>query len=398
MLDRLRGWFRAPEAKSLANPSPEEFELFTGLQLGSLAVTADTALRVPAVAAAVRVISEAAATLDVAVVEIGADGRETPVPSHPVAQLLKGEVNGWTSGFELVRDLVATALIKDKGAAAYVNWIGNEPAEIIHYRAGVIDVDLTAETGEPRYRIGGREIPASSILHVRGPFDRSPVSLAAEAIGLARLMERRAGKLFDTAARPGGVVSFPETLKMDEDALKRAKAHWKAVHESPEASGKTAFLFNGATFEALEFKSTDAQFLELRRFQIEEIARGFNLPAHMIGDLTKANYNSLEAKNREFLSYSLEPWLRALEAAFRRALFRPDDRKRYAVRFDRDDLTRANLTERATAINSLRASEVLSADEGRDWLGMPPRADGRGGEYGNPNINPKQPAAPDGGA
>lgn len=396
MLDRLRGWFRAPEAKSLANPSPEEFELFTGTLAGSLAVTAETALRVPAVAAAVRVISEAAATLDVAVVEIGADGRETPVPSHPVAELLKGEVNGWTSGFELVRDLVATALIKDKGAAAYVNWVGNEPAEIILYRAGVIDVDLTAETGEPRYRIGGAEIPAASILHVRGPFERSPVSLAADAIGLARVMERRAGKLFDSAARPGGVIEFPERL--DEDAFKRMKAAWQAAHETSEGTGRTAILWDGAKFTPFEFKSTDAQFLELRRFQIEEIARGFNLPAHMIGDLTKANYNSLEAKNREFLSYSLEPWLRAVEAACRRGLFRPADRKRFAVRFDRDDLTRANLTERANAINSLRASEVLSADEGRDWLGMPPRADGKGGEYGNPNINPKQPAAPEGGA
>jgi len=396
MLDRLRGWFRAPEAKSLANPSPEEFELFTGTLAGSLAVTAETALRVPAVAAAVRVISEAAATLDIAVVEIGADSRETPVPSHPVAQLLKGEVNGWTSGFELVRDLVATALIKDKGAAAYVNWIGNEPAEIIQYRAGVIDVDLTAETGEPRYRIGGAEIPASSILHVRGPFERSPVSLAAEAIGIARVMERRTGKLFENAARPGGWISAPNTRT--EDEVRRMKAHWNSTYATAENTGLTPVLYDQAEFHQLEFKSTDAQFLELRRFQIEEIARGFNLPAHMIGDLTKANYNSLEAKNREFLSYSLEPWLRAVEAAFRRALFRPADRKRFAVRFDRDDLTRANLTERATAINSLRASEVLSADEGRDWLGMPPRADGKGGEYGNPNINPKQPAAPEGGA
>lgn len=380
----------ALETKSLANPSGEEIAIFTGAVPGSFAVSAATALQVPAVSAAIRTISEAAATLDIGVVRIEG-GKEVPDPNHPVAKLLNGDVNDWTSGFELIRDLVAAALTRDQGGLAWVNWVDEKPAEIILYRPGVLQADLTAETGEPKYKIGAREVPARNILHLRGPFDRSPLTLAREAIGLAKTMEKRAGKLFDNSARPGGVIEFPD--KLDADAFARMKKAWRETHESADSSGKTAILWDGAKFNALEFKSTDAQFQELRLFQVQEIARAFNIPAHMIGDLTKASYNSLESKNREFLSYCLEPWLRALEATLRRALFTPDERNSYAVRIDRDDLTRASLTERATAINSLRASEVLSADEGRDWLGMPPRADGKGREYANPNITVK-PAAP----
>ena len=87
---------------------------------------------------------------------------------------------------------------------------------------------------------------------------------------------------------------------------------------------------------------------------------------------------------REFLSYTLEPWLRATEGALRRALFAPEERAQYAVRFDRDDLTRADLSTRSTVINSLTASRVINPNEGRGWLGLPPRAGGE--EFINPNI------------
>lgn len=174
--------------------------------------------------------------------------------------------------------------------------------------------------------------------------------------------------------------------KMDADALKLFKENWRQTHESPDASGRTAILWDDASFDALEWKSVDQQFLEMRREQIAEIARAFCIPASMIGDLTKSNYNSLENKHREFWSTTVEPWLRALEGALRRSLLTEDERGRLAVRFDRDDFGRADLASRATAINSLRASEVLSADEGRSWLGLGPRSDGKGGEFANPNI------------
>jgi len=385
----LQSYFRAPERKSLSAPTAEEYSLFTGIPAGSYAVSVSTALTVPAVSSAVQTIAEAVASLDVSVVEIDGD-RETPLPDHPVTKLLQGDVNDWQSGYELLRDLVSQALTYDRGGAAYINWLNDRPAELIHYKPGVIDVDTTLDTGEPRFRINGRDVLARNILHLRGPFDRAPVSRAREAIGLAKVMETRAARLFDKGARPGGVVRFK--TKMDEESLKLFKSNWRETHENPEASGRTAILWDDAEFEQLEWKSTDAQFLEMRREQVAEIARAFNIPASMIGDMTKSNFNTLESKHREFWSTTMEPWIKALEGALRRSLLTDDERGRLAIRFDRDDMSRSDLTARATAINSLRASEVLSADEARSWLGLGPRADGKGDSYENPNINPKVPA------
>ncbi len=360
--------------------------LWSGVATGSSAVTGAAALRIPAVAGAVRVISEAAASLDIRVMEIGEGGVETESREHPIGVLLRSDsVNPWTSGFDLIRDLVADALTRDWGGLAYINRVRGELREIVRYQPAAISVQYDPWTGEPSYRINGDLVDAKNILHVRGPFDRSPLTLAAEAIGVARDMEKHAGNLFRRGARPGGVIEFPKGV--GDTALKRMKAAWRAAHEGPDNAGKTAILWDGAQFKAMTLNSTDAQFLELRKFQILEIARAFRVPPSMLFELDRATWSNSEQMGREFLTYTLEPWLRALETALGRGLLSRDDRKRYRISFDRDDLTRADLTARATAISSLVSSEVLNRNEGRDWLGLGPR-DG-GNEFGNPHINTK---------
>lgn len=382
----------ATEIKSLAEPSSELLALFGSVATASgVTVSAETPLRVPAVAMAVRTISEAAAGLDMRVVSIAEDGTETVDRSHPVTTFIAGDVNAWTSRAELVRDLVAGALVRDGGAAAWINRTSaGLIAEIVNYRPGVLQIDLTAETGEPVYRIGGAVISPQNVLHIRGPFDRSPVTLAREAIALASVMEQHAARLFGNGARPSGVIEAPKTL--GDDGLKRMKAGWQAAHGGAENSGRTAILWDGATFRPLTFSSVDAQFQELRLFQIQEIARAFNMPASMLGDLSRATWSNSAEMQRQFLLLCLEPWLKVIEAAFTRALFLPDERGRYAIRIDRDDFSNVDLAVRATAINSLVASRVLNPNEGRSWLGGLAPYDG-GDEFANPNTGASQPGA-----
>lgn len=179
--------------------------------------------------------------------------------------------------------------------------------------------------------------------------------------------------------------------------MRKSIAAWRSAHEGADAGGRTAILHDGATFQPLALTSADAQFLELRLFQIQEVARAFNIPAPMLGDLSRATWANLESKHREFWSTTLDPWLLALEAAMRRALLTAEELAAgYVIRFDRDDFGRADLTSRATAINSLVASRILSPNEGRSWLGLAPR-DG-GDEFINPNITaaevaPQEPSA-----
>ena len=367
------------ERKSLASPEDQLAEIFGLTSTASgVALSAEGSLCVPAVSSAVRVISEAAASLDI----IG-DGVDAATLG-----LLTGWANEWTSGYDLIRDLLIDALTRDGGGMAWVNRVNGRAMEIIRYRPGVIQVEYDQTTCEPRYKINGRPEPAANIIHLRSPFGRCPLTLAREAIGVAYVLERHAARLFGRGARPSGALSFPKG--MGEESVKKARAAWRATHEGDDASGQTAILFDGAEFHAYTLASTDSQFLENRKFQILEIARAFRVPPSMLFELDRATWSNTEQMGREFLVYCLEPWLRALEAALVRGLVLPEERGAKAIRFDRDDLTRADLNTRSTVINSLVSSRVINPNEGRNWIGLEPY-DG-GDEFANPNITTDTPA------
>jgi HK97 family phage portal protein len=371
----------APEAKSLATAA-SWMELITGVPqtANGITVTMAEAMQVPVVVNSIQIIAEAAASLDVFVKRI--EGAvEVDLPDHPVLPLLRDEANGWTTAFEFIRQLMVDALTLDAGGLAWVNRVSGRPVEVIRYLPGVLTYEIDQVTGERRYRRSNQPIPAEDVIHLLPPLGRPPLRLAMSAIAVAVALDRHAARLFSRGARPSGALLIPKG--MGEEAVKAARTAWRTAHEG-EDSGRTAILFDGMTFEPITFNSTDAQFLENRRFQIEEIARAFNIPAPMVGDLSRATWSNSEQKGREFLSYTLEPWLRALEGALRRALFSATERKTHVIRFDRDDLTRADLSTRAAAINSLIASRTINPNEARGWLGMTPR-DG-GDEFLNPNI------------
>ncbi|MDI5926455.1 phage portal protein [Rhizobium leguminosarum] len=377
------------EQKSLGDPTAELLEIFGGIPSGTSISNAE-ALSVPAVSAAVRIISEASASLDLTLKRKVGDAEED-VEDHPALKLLTGEANGWTSGYELIRDLVAGALTKDVGGLAYVTRVGGEPREVIVYRDSIITCDFDDKTGEPRYRLGNQPVSASNILHIRGPFTKSPLSLARSAISTAAAMEGYANGLWTNGARPGGVIETPQ--KLGSDGVKAMLAGWKAAFAGKSNAGKTAVLYEDAKYKQMALTSVDGQFNESRTFQILEIARAFRVPPGMLFELTRNTWGNSEQQAKEFIQYCLIPWLRILEAAFNRTLLSDEERGEYRFAFDIDDTSQADLTARATAISTLITARVLNPNEARDWLGMPPRAGGN--EFANPAIDTAKPAAND---
>lgn len=383
-------WSRKPpietKAATLAAPDAQLLELFGLTGLGPIAVGQAEALRVPAVSASIRIISEACSSLDRIVMVRNADGTEKADPDHPVAKLIRGSANDWLSFSELVRDLVAQSLVQDAGGIAWCNRVNGRVAEIICYRDGVIGVSIE-DTGEPKFTLNNRKLDREDVIHLRGPFNKCALTLASEAIGIAHYLSRHAGNLFRNGARPAGVIEVPQGA--GEKQIKTMKAGWKAAHEGSENSGKTAILFDGTKFHAITLNSTDAQFLENRKFQIIEIARAFGVPPAMLFELDRATWSNGEQQGKEFLTYALEARIQGIEAALGRALFSDDERETHRIHFVRDDLTQADLGARSTAYSSLISSRIINPNEARAWEGLPPYADGD--QFVNPNTGSNQP-------
>ncbi|NBZ87901.1 phage portal protein [Stagnihabitans tardus] len=378
-----------PSAKSVADPWADLFQLFGVVQTSTgVAISADAAARVPAVGHAIRLISNAAAILPRVVKKVAEDGTETRMAGHWAEALLNRQANDWTSGFDLIRDCMVDALTDDRGGLIYANRSSSgKVVELIRYRSGVMTVDYHQKTGQPFYRMESAPVEAAKVVHLRPIFGKSPLTMFREAIGIAVVLEQHAAALFSKGARPSGVLSFPKG--MGQDAVNKAREGWRATHEGADPGGKTAILYDGAEFKPLAFTSTDAQFIENRNFQILEVARAFGVPPSMLYQLDRATWGNTEQMGKEFLVWCLEPWLQALEGAFTRCLLGKGD---LVIRFDRDDMTRADLVTRATAISSLTSARVINPNEGRGWLGMAPYAGGE--EFANPHINPDRDGAP----
>lgn len=177
---RTRTAHTSPEAKSLAAPGPDLLEIFGALPgFTGISASAEQALRVPAVSCAIRTIAEAAGSLDLAVKRI-VGGVEVDAPEHPVAELLRGDVNEWTSTPELVADLVADALISDTGGVAYVSrTTDGRIAEVVRYHRSAVQVTRHPVTDEPSFSLDNRSLDPANVLHLRAPLGRAPADAGA---------------------------------------------------------------------------------------------------------------------------------------------------------------------------------------------------------------------------
>lgn len=375
---------------TLDAPGPELLALFGGgpATAAGVAVSGESALRVPAVACAVNAISDAIAQLPILTYQRGPKGSKERAPDHPAYALLHDDANEWQSAFDLKKQIMVDVLLHGNGYG-FVNRVGGTVREITRLAPESMSVDN--DSGVPVYRLhqargGDRFIRRDQIIHIKGTSTdgttgRSAVRLAAEAIGIAAAQEGHAARLFGSGGRPSGVLKV--VGKLSKEAALRIRAAWEAQHGGGN-SGKTAVLEEGMSFDALSFNSVDMQFLELCKFQIEQIARAFRVPPHMLMELGRATWGNSEEMGRLFLTYTLMPWIKQWEGAIRRAVFTREERATYFAEFLTDDLARADLSKRADAYQKLIASRVINPNEARAAENRPPYEGGD--EFLNPNV------------
>ncbi|MEA1831735.1 phage portal protein [Methylobacterium durans] len=359
------------KAWTLDAPGEEILALFGAgaVTAAGEAVSSESAMRVPAVAAAIRTIAETVASLPIHVFKRSADGGRERDRDHAAAKVLERPAP-WLDAYTFKLRLVLDAIRHGRGIAVAARG-GGEVRELHRIAPGALRVEHDDLTGEPAYvltpKTGGERryewVDVVDIVPV--PSDGAPPSLihlGREAIGFAAILQKHGSRLFANGARPSGLLSFEGNLSATE--IRNRIAVWNAAHGGAK-SGGTAAMDRKAEYTALTLSSVDAQFLELWRFAILEIARLFRLPPHMLGELDRATHANSEEMGLQFVSYTLRPWLDLIEGALSRVLLSEAERETHFLEFQLDDLTRGNIATRFAALHTAIGGPFLTTNEGR---------------------------------
>ena len=211
------------------------------------------------------------------------------------------------------------------------------------------------------------KLEPSDVLHIPGlGFDGlvgySPIAMAKNTIGMAIACEEYGAKFFANGAQPSGVLEHPGTLK---DPAK-VRESWQSTFGGSRNANKVAVLEEGMKYTPISISPEQAQFLETRKFQVNEIARIFRVPPHMVGDLEKSSFSNIEQQSLEFVKYTLDPWVCRWEQSIMRRLFTPEEKKKYYVKFNVDGLLRGDYQSRMNGYAIGRQNGWMSANDIRE--------------------------------
>lgn len=347
-----------------------------GSNASKIPITPQNSLKVGALLACVRLKSESLASMPWHVYRrLPGGGKE--VADIPLDYVLSTQPNSWQSSFEF-RELMhswvllwgaAFALIKSGRKGAVTELIPLHPSRMTVKRQ---------QNGRLRYFYsdpnGGQvQYRQDQIFAIRwmtndGVNWYTPTTLSQETIALARAAEVHSGAFFGNGAKPGTVLETASPLK--PEVMNTLRRQWDSLHQGANKTSKTAILPHGITMKNMAGESNvQAQLLETRRFEVEEIARIYRTPPSMIG-VDASSYNSLEQQSRDFVTYSLTPDLRRWDGAATRDLI--DDDEQYFTGFDTSALLQADYAQKASYIRELWGMGVLSVNEIRGMEGMNP--------------------------
>lgn len=351
------------------------YRFFFGGSTAGKNVTERSSMQMTAVYSCVRVLAEAVAGLPLHLYKYTDSGGKDKALEHPLYFLLHDEPNPEMTSFVFRETLMTHLLLWGN---AYAQLIRNGRGEVVgiyplmpnrvsvnrddkgniyyKYLRGLEDAHLNKENEVILLH--------SEVLHIPGlGFDGlvgySPIAMAKNAIGMAIACEEYGAKFFANGATPGGILEHPGVVKDPE----RVRASWNSAFGGSANANKVAVLEEGMKYTPISISPNEAQFLETRKFQINEIARIFRVPPHMVSDLEKSSFSNIEQQSLEFVKYTLEPWLIRWEQSLVRSLILPGDKGKYFIKFNVDGLLRGDYESRMNGYATARQNGWMSAND-----------------------------------
>lgn len=373
---------------SLDDPRLVEFLRLGDLTATGITVNVERALRNTAMFRAVSVISYAIGMLPLQLIH---DQTKEKASAHPLYRVLHRRPNGWQSAFDFRTLMQLRALVKGNGYALVLRSpdlrrggagrvTGLVPLD--PDRVDVKQLDDWSVVYDYQPRVGGRRrYPAHDILHLRGlSLDGitglSTVRQAAEAIALALAAEMAAGRMFKNGSFVGGALQHPG--KLSDPAFERLKASL-AEKEGAENAGKNLILEEGMSYQTFSSTARDAQLIDIRKMQIEEIGRATGVPRPLLMMDDTSWGSGIAELGRFFVQFALNPWFEAWQQACERVLLTDAEADAFSVKFNAGALLRGSMKDQAEffskALGAGGAPGWMTQNEVRDVLDMP-RVDG----------------------
>lgn len=357
---------------SLSNPAAWLTGLFNSSATG-VQVSEDNALTFSAVYAATRIISETIASIPLNVYKYDGETR-TIAKDHPIQILLAEAPNPVSSTFTFREAMAANLVLHGNCYAKIFFNAAGRPISLIPLDPLKVQVKIV--DGEKVYIFNDKETLLDyEVLHVvglsfNGLTGKSPLNVAREAIAIGLSAQEYGARFYSNGANTGGVITAPGRLSLE--AINRLKQSWNRSNGGNANSHGTAILEEGMKYDKIGLDPEAAQFLQSRKFQVNEIARIFRIPPSYLADLenssTRAN---TEQQAIQFVRDCITPYVRRFEVELNRKLFREDEREYYAY-FSVDGLMRGDLKGRYEAYATARQWGWLSVNDIRDLENLNP--------------------------
>ena len=365
--------------------------LFGGSTSGK-SVTERSSMQMTAVYSCVRILAEAVAGLPLHLYKYNESGGKERAAENQLYFLLHDEPNPEMTSFVFRETLMTHLLLWGN---AYAQLIRNGKGEVIALyplmpNRMTVDRDNKGRLyyqywrGKDEAKLSRDNIvilQPSDVLHIPGlGFDGlvgySPIAMAKNAVGMAIACEEYGAKFFANGATPGGILEHPGIVKDPA----RVRESWNAVYQGSGNAHRIAVLEEGMKYTPIGISPEQAQFLETRKFQINEIARIFRVPPHMVGDLEKSSFSNIEQQSLEFVKYTLEPWLVRWEQAMVRSLLSKSEKEQYFIKFNVDGLLRGDYESRMNGYATARQNGWMSANDIRQLENLDRISEKEGGD------------------
>jgi len=373
----------AVEERSVENPnipinSPAILEQFGGSSSGSgIYVDEDTALTFSAVYACVRIKSEILASLPLNLYFKDGDKKEI-ASSHKIHRLIHREPCETYTSFDWRQLMEASVMLWGNGYSKIirdrrynVSWLDFVPPAIVK----PYQIIRSDGTKGMRYEISRHDgvkevVEGIDMLHIKGiSFDgiigKSPIELAKESIGLGLANEKFGAEFFANGAAFAGTLNSDN--KLTKEQIDRLSAQWAARHTGSGNRWKTPVLESGLKFNAIGIAPEQAQWIASRKFQLEEVARWFGIPLHMLANLDRSTNNNIEHQGIEFVTITMGPDCQRWEQEMDRKLLREDEKESYYTKFNLEGLLRGDSAARASFLNTMVTLGIFTRNEARGY-------------------------------